>query len=111
MSKELEQLLTRLEELSAQAVDCSDPSLHERVDTLQIQNLVRERGELIQQLPPVLAAQGPVSYVEWNRIVIIHHQGSRIHENIERARNRLVVELSVNCSGRVFLDRMTGMLG
>ena len=110
MNTELNHLLTRLEELSSEIADRSDPSLHENVDILEVRELIRERGKLIEQLQPMLAANTALSYEEWNRLVVLHHQGARIHENIERSRNRLVIDLSVNCSGRVFLDRITGLL-
>lgn len=102
MSTQIEELLVRLEEVNAQAVDCSDP--------VQVLELVRKRGELIRQLKPVLAAAAPVSYTEWNRLVVIHHQGNRIFENLIQVRARVALEIGANASGRLFLERMTGLL-
>jgi hypothetical protein len=110
MKTEIEDLLTRLEELSAEAVDRSDPAQENGVDTLQVRALLQERGRLIEELQPVLAANAPVSYLEWNRIVIIHHQGSRIQENLVQTRNQVALDLRVNSSGRVFLDRVSSMI-
>lgn len=110
MNTQMEELLTRLEELNARAVESSDPVLHQAVDTVQVLELIKARGQLIAQLQPVLASHAPVSYVEWNRLVVIHHQGSRILENLMQVRTRVAVELGANSSGRVFLQRVTSML-
>lgn len=110
MSTQLEELLSRLEELSTQAVDSSDPALHPSVDTVGILEFIRERGSLIEQLRPVLAAHSPVSYVEWNRLIVIHHQGARILENVNHVRSRVAFELGSNASGRHFLERVNSML-
>jgi hypothetical protein len=106
----MEELLTRLEEVNSRAVDSSDPALHEVVNTVQVLELIRERGLLIEQLKPELAARAPVSYIEWNRLVIIHHQGARILENLKQVRSQVALELGANSSGRVFLQRVTSLL-
>lgn len=110
MNTQIEELLTRLEEVNSEAADRSDPALHQKVDTVQVLELVRERGKLLDQLKPVLAAHAPVSYMEWNRLVVIHHQGTRILENLHQVRMRVASELGANASGRVFLDRMNSLL-
>jgi hypothetical protein len=102
MPTQIEELLARLEEVSVELVDRSDP--------MQVIELVRKRGELIRQLKPVLAVSSPVSYAEWNRLVVIHHQGHRIFENLTQMRARIALEIGANASGRLFLDRMTGFL-
>lgn len=110
MNTQIEELLIRLEEVNSRAVDGSDLALHQAVDTVQVLELIRERGALLEQLKPVLASQAPVSYIEWNRLVIIHHQGSRILENLQQVRNRVALEIGANSSGRVFLQRVTSLL-
>jgi hypothetical protein len=110
MKMRIEEILTRLEEWSAQAVDISDPLLQDRVDTTQVCELIQRRGELIEQLQPVLAANAPVSYLEWNRIVVVHHQGSRIQENLGKVRIQLALELGANSNGRMFLERVTSLI-
>jgi hypothetical protein len=110
MSTHIEELLTRLEEVNTRAVDSSDPALHQAVNTFQVLEIIEERGRLIEELQPVLAAHAPVSYVEWNRLVVVHHQGSLLLENLRQVRSRLALELGANNNSRLFLERVTGML-
>jgi hypothetical protein len=110
MNTEIDELLTRLEQLNCQAMDGSDPALQQSVDAVQVLELIRERGKLIEQLKPALAAHSPVSYVEWNRLVVIHRAGARILENLMTVRSRVASEIGSNASGRVFLERVTGLL-
>jgi hypothetical protein len=101
MNTELEDLLSRLEQVSAEAAESSNPLLA---------GAIEERGKLIEQIQPVLASHVPLSYSEWNRLVIVHHQGSRIQENLENIRNQVVLELGGNTRGRLFLERVTSMI-
>jgi hypothetical protein len=101
MNTQLEELFSRLEHVSTELAESSDPLLT---------GAIEERGELIQQLQRVLALQDPLSYSEWNRLVVIHHQGSRIQENLEKIRNRVALQLTENTGGRVFLERVTSMI-
>lgn len=110
MKMQLEDLLTHLEQQSAQLVYISDLSLQEKVDTIQVRELLQCRRELIALLQPALAANAPVSYVEWNRMVVIHHQGLRIQENLAKVRSQLAFELGANANGRMFLQRVTNMI-
>ncbi len=110
MESQIGQLLTRLEEVNSRAVEGSDPALQPSVDTVGVLELIRERGQLLEQLRPVLAAHAPVSYVEWNRLVVIHHGGARILENLKQVRSRVASELGANSSGRYFLERVRSVL-
>lgn len=107
---ELEDLLTRLEEVSARADEVCDPELVETANIDQVVELIKARGELIGQLQRLLASHSPVSFMEWNRLVVIHRQGTRLQENSQRVRSQVVRALAANSSGRVFLERVTGML-
>lgn len=111
MTSEIGNLLTLLEEVNSRAAENSDPSLNTAVDVVAVLELIKERGRLIEQLQPLLALHAPVSYVEWNRLVVIHHQGALISENLGRVRNQVALELGTSYGGRLFLERMTGMLG
>jgi hypothetical protein len=110
MNTEIDELLTRLEQLNCRAMDSSDPALEPNVDAAQLFELIRERGKLIEQLKPSLAAHAPVSYVEWNRLVVIHRAGARILDNLNVVRSRVASEIGANSSGRAFLERVTGLL-
>ena len=80
------------------------------MNTVQVLELIQQRRKLIEQLQPLLIARSPVSYMEWNRLVVINHQGARIQENLSSTRNRVARELAGNASGRMFLDRVTSMI-
>jgi hypothetical protein len=103
-------LLTRLESVSMEAMKMTDPTANEVVDTIASDNKIQERGILVDQLNAELAAAGPLSYTDFNRLIIIHYQGSRTEENVQLARNQLAGELSLNTRGRAFLDCIAGGL-
>lgn len=106
----MQDLLNRLEDVSAQAVERSDPGLQDEDNAVPVRDLIQQREKLIGQLQPLLDANTPVSYQEWNRIVAIHHQGARIQNNLRQIRDRLALEMSASCTGHAFLERITGML-
>ena len=110
MSASIHELLSRLEDVSAEAVNITDLALNPVVDTVTALNKIVERGELIQQLHTELAAAGPLSYTDFNRLVIIHYQGSRADENLKLTRSQLAGQLSSNTRERAFLDCLTGGL-
>ena len=110
MNPDIEALLTHLEEVSARAAESSHPLLNADMDTVQVLKLIQQRRKLIEQLQPLLAVHAPLSYIEWNRLMVIHHQGSRIQENLAITRNRLALELAGNAQGRMFLDRVKSMI-
>jgi hypothetical protein len=101
MDKQLEELFSRLEQVSTELAESSDPLLTDAIE---------ERGELIEQLQRELVLQGPLSYSEWNRLVVIHHQGARIQENLLKIRNQVALELTGHSGGRMFLERVTSMI-
>jgi hypothetical protein len=101
MNTEIEELLIRLEQVSTEAADSFNPLLSDAIE---------ERRKLIEKLQPVLASHAPLSYSEWNRLVVIHHQGSRIQANLERIRSQMALELGGNARGRLFLERVTSLI-
>jgi hypothetical protein len=110
MNVKIDDLLTRMEGVSARAIDSSDSTLHDTVNMVQVRELIRERGSLLNELAPVLASDESLTYSEWNRLVVIHHQGVRLQENLINARNKAAFELGGNARGRVFLERITSLI-
>ena len=110
MSASIHELLGRLEDVSAEAVNITDLALNPVVDAVAALDKITERGELVQQLNTELAVAGPLSYADFNRLVIIHYQGSRADENLKMTRSQLAGELSANTRERAFLDCLTGGL-
>lgn len=110
MNTPLDDLLGRLEEVSTEAAKITDPALSEAVDTIAALDKIKERGSLVQQLNTELKSAGPLSYTDFNRLVIIHYQGSRAEENLRLVRNQLAGQLSANTRERAYLDCVTGGL-
>lgn len=112
MSAIVEHLLTRLEEISAEAVRATDPAASDSETAGDGGKIIRERGLLIEQLNQALAAATDrLGYSEWNRLVVIHHQGTRVRHNLEARRNEIAMALNVSARGRAFLDCVTGLAG
>jgi hypothetical protein len=106
----LDDILSRLENVSTEAVRITDPALNETPDSVAAFEKISERGVLVQQLQAELGAAGPLSYPDFNRLVVIHHQGSRAEENLRLTRNQLAGRLSVHTRERAYLDCITGGL-
>lgn len=110
MSARLDDLLSRLEDVSAEAVRLTDPALNDVADSAAAFEKVNERGGLVQQLNAELAAAHPLSYTDFNRLVVIHYQGSRVQENLRLTRNQIAGQLSANNRERAYFDCVTGGL-
>jgi hypothetical protein len=110
VSTSIHELLSRLEDVSTEAVRITDPALNTTVDTVAALDKITERGQLVQQLNTELDAAGLLSYADFNRLVVIHYQGSRADENLKLTRSQLAGELSANTRERAFLDCLTGGL-
>ena len=106
----LDDLLSRLENVSAEAVRITDPALNETAGSVAASDKISERGVLVQQLNGELATAGLLSYTDFNRLVVIHHQGCRAEENLRLTRNHLAGQLSSNTRERAYLDCVTGGL-
>jgi hypothetical protein len=106
----IDTLLSQLESVSAEAVSITDPAVNETPDSVAALEKISERGVLVQQLHTELAAAGPLSYADFNRLVVIHYQGSRVEENLKLTRNQLAGQLSSNTRERAYLDCITGGL-
>ena len=104
-------VLGSLESVTAKAVQITDPSLNEVVDTIEALDLVEERGTLLRGLKEVLSQVPQLTYIEWNRLVIVQFQGTRIEANLNLVRSTLAAQLSGNAQDRALLARMTGAVG
>jgi hypothetical protein len=110
MNNAVHQLLTRLEEVSAKAVDATDIVPRDGLDTAVASSLIEERGALIAELNDVLRAAEPVSYIEWNRLVVVQYQGNRIQANLLRFRSQAVLALAGNARAQAFIERLSGAI-
>lgn len=97
-----DELLTELERLSAQALQLADSE-----DTENAAEIVGQRGETIQRLTGITET---FSYTDWNRLVIIHHQGNRIAASLQAARARIAHEFLDSVGGHALLECMSGVL-
>jgi hypothetical protein len=104
-------LLSRLEDLTAEAAKATNPALHELVDTLAALELIGRRGALINELSSALSSFiEPLSYTDYNRLIVIHFQGRQAESNLISYRNQLANLLSTNTRERTLLDRITGIV-
>lgn len=110
MNSDIEDLLGRLEKISADLTEVTERSLPDAHNLLEVLDLITGRGALIEKLSVVLARSSPVSYSDWNRLVVIHSQGQRIGTNLAAKRNDILNQLALNAQGRAFLNRMTGLV-
>ena len=110
MDVPIEELLTRLETVSADAVTAADPTAS-AADAERVSGLIAQRGRLIEAFQAAVSANAaPLSYTDWNRLVIVHHQGVRAFQNLQRKRSELASELAANSRERAFLECITGMV-
>ena len=83
----LEDLLSQLERITTEAVGAAAGA--EKSDFDRAVRLIVQRGELVRQLHDVIAASGPLSYMEFNRMVVVHHQGAQIEAGMKKTRETL----------------------
>lgn len=111
MNTSIDGLLSRLEDLTAEAVKVTNPALNESVDTIAALELIGQRGALINQLNTALSSPAePLSYADFNRLIVIHFQGRQAESNLIHHRNQLANLLSTNTRERALLDRITGIV-
>ena len=106
----IDELFSQLENVSAEAVRITDPALNEMAGSIAAFEKISERGVLLQQLHAEIETAGPLSYTDFNRLVVIHYQGSRAEENLRLTRNQLAGRLSAHTRERAYLDCITGGL-
>jgi hypothetical protein len=111
MSASVEGLLSRLEDLTAEAVKATNPALPEAVDAIAALALIGQRGALISELKSALSSPAePLSYTDFNRLIVIHFQGRQTESHLIDYRNQLANLLSTNSRERTLFDRITGMV-
>jgi len=104
------ELLTRLEDVSARAVEITGTNT-EPFDCAAALPLIEERDALLTELNDVLQTSQTLSYIEWNRLVIIHFQGNRILENLLGFRSQAAVAWADNARAQAFIQRVSGTVG
>jgi hypothetical protein len=97
-----DELLTELERLGAQAFE-----LAEAGDTVQAATVVALRAKAVERLQLL---KGPLSYTDWNRLVVIHCQGNRIAASLQAARVRIASEFLDSMREHALLECMSGVL-
>ena len=102
---EFETLLRDLEEVTEQAFlltladSCSD------ADFSRCLSHIEKRSALIRRLGSVA---GPLSYTDYNRLVIIGFQGQRLQENLMRLRMQLAAAVAANRQQSTYAERVLG---
>jgi hypothetical protein len=105
MSTPIHKLLTELEDLSARAIaDVEAGELIAAADSIRL------RGEALARLDDALAAAGPVSYEEWNRLVVIHFQGNRALQLLTVAKEQLSAEAVESSREQALLQCVAGVV-
>jgi hypothetical protein len=111
MNSDIENLLGQLETISAELTEMTEHSLSGADNLVEVLDLITGRGALVEKLSGDLAARSsPVSYSDWNRLVVIHHQGQRIGTNLSAKRNDILGQLAVNAQGQALLNRMNALV-
>jgi hypothetical protein len=111
MSASVEGLLGRLEDLTAEAVKTTNPALPEAVDPIAALELIGRRGALINELNSALSLPAePLSYTDFNRLIVIHFQGRQAESHLVDYRNQLANLLFTNTRERTLFDRITGIV-
>jgi hypothetical protein len=111
MSNVVDEVLTRLEEVSARAFQATGAASHEGLEPSVVIPLIEERGATIAELNNVLETVGPLSYSEWNRLAIVHFQGNRIQANLLSLRSQLVLAAADTARAQAFIERLAGAVG
>lgn len=96
-------LIEQLENISVQAIDAGTQ------DPVRALGLIQRRGVLIRKLSQELPAAETVSYEEWNRLVIVHAQGNRLHAMLCSVREELARQASVYAREQALMDTLAGM--
>jgi hypothetical protein len=110
MNSGIEDLLAQLETVSTELTEMTERSLAGADNLLEVLDLLSHRGSLVERVSSLLAQSAPVSYSEWNRLVIIHYQGQRIDTNLSTKRADILSQLTANAQGQTFLNRMTSLV-
>jgi hypothetical protein len=102
---EFETLLRDLEEVTEQALSLTRAEACSDADFAHCHSLVEKRSTLIRRLENV---EGPLSYTDYNRLVIIGFQGQRLQENLLRLRMQLAAAVAANRQQSAYAKRVLG---
>jgi hypothetical protein len=109
MNSSVGALLRRLEEVSADLVGALE--LPAEADLTTVAELMETRCCLIDDLKFETANAGPFSYTDFNRMVIIHVQGSRVETRLQAIRQELKAAQGMNAQARAYIHCVHGVLG
>lgn len=103
----LGELLTSLEEVTAKALGLSEPALGLGADLPETLVLIRQRDALIRGLCEMLPGRD-LSYVEYNRTLILSYQGQRLQDQLSDVRTLLATSLAAAMHQRAYAERVSG---
>ena len=111
MSDSLNDLLTSLEELTANAFSLTASTPDRNADFERSLELIQQRSVLIRELSEKLCGI-ELSYTDFNRLVIISFQGQRLQEQMIDLRARLAssTSLAANRQQRNYAERLLSCL-
>lgn len=98
----VDELLTELEQLSARGLE-----LAEAGDTVAAVPVIEARGNVVDRLTSL---SEPLSYADWNRLVVIHYQGNRIAASLQAARKVIAAEFLDTVRNDAFLGCIGGVV-
>jgi hypothetical protein len=101
-------LLSQLEQISSDILSRLTPSADAFASPEGLTTLIEQRGALIHQLAKHVDG-ATATYVEWNRMVVIHHAGGQIEAGLRDARRQVTAQASVSGRDRAFLDCVNGV--
>lgn len=107
-SEALEELLLHLEQASSEILSNLNPSAQDCVQHEDVLERIKARGKLIEQLAHQIGGV-TVTYVEWNRMVVIHRQGMQIEASLRQSKQGLIAQTSTSGRNRAFLDCVSGV--
>ena len=81
-----------------------------KCDTKELLADLQQRTALIGQLSEALRSSPPLSYPEYNRLIIIQAQGQKIQASLEQMRGLIAAEMSGFGRDRMYADRLASQL-
>ena len=109
MKSSLDALLSTLEQVSADLTGALE-ALGD-ADLTTVAGLLETRRQLIDDLKAATSSDGPFSYTDFNRMVVIHVQGSRAETRLQALRENLKAASSMNAQQRAYIHCVSGVLG
>jgi hypothetical protein len=110
MEMEINELLGRLEELSSALTRTVDAAAGVESDGDTVAGLLVQRGQAIEELTRAIAARGPLTYIEFNRMAVIHYQGNQAAIGLKQIRDEMDAALASTTRKQAFANRIAGTL-